>query len=165
MNAPPPDFRRCLSIWQPWASLIIRPDLAPGPEREAWMASKDRKDVENRTWGTSYRGPLYIHAGLRIDTEAIPGLTLAFPWLEPLLHRADFMVRGGIIGVVQLVDVVQYHRSVWYSGNHAWVMEKPRALPFEPLRGMQGLFRAGDVPPLPAKAQADLFDESQKELL
>ncbi len=44
---------KCLSVRQPWASLIIR----------------GTKDVENRTWDTDYRGRLAIHASKRRETE------------------------------------------------------------------------------------------------
>ncbi|MCB2188832.1 MAG: ASCH domain-containing protein [Deltaproteobacteria bacterium] len=45
---------KCLSIRQPWASLIV-----------AGM-----KDVENRSWATKYRGPVLIHAAATVaDTS------------------------------------------------------------------------------------------------
>ena len=37
-----------LSVRQPWAWCIVGPP---------------RKDIENRTWRSGYKGPLYIHAG------------------------------------------------------------------------------------------------------
>ncbi|WP_406404181.1 hypothetical protein [Streptomyces uncialis] len=46
---------RALTLRQPWASAIT--ELG--------------KNVENRTWHTTYRGPLLIHAGLRTDPEAV----------------------------------------------------------------------------------------------
>jgi hypothetical protein len=42
---------KALSIRQPWAWLIIT----------------GHKDVENRSWTTTYRGPLLIHAARRAD--------------------------------------------------------------------------------------------------
>lgn len=42
---------RALSIRQPWADLILH-----GP-----------KDVENRSWNTTYRGPFWIHAPNRVE--------------------------------------------------------------------------------------------------
>lgn len=38
---------RALTLWQPWASLV----------------ALDVKTIETRSWSTSYRGPLAIHAG------------------------------------------------------------------------------------------------------
>jgi hypothetical protein len=42
---------KALTLHEPWASLV----------RAGW------KEVETRSWYTSYRGPLYIHAGLTTD--------------------------------------------------------------------------------------------------
>jgi ASCH domain len=42
---------KALSVRQPWAWLIIA----------------GHKDVENRSWTTTYRGPLLIHAARRPD--------------------------------------------------------------------------------------------------
>jgi hypothetical protein len=46
---------KTITIKQPWASLI----------RDGY------KEYEFRTWKTSYRGEIYIHAGKGIDKEAI----------------------------------------------------------------------------------------------
>jgi hypothetical protein len=45
---------KALSLWQPWASLI----------------SDRRKKIETRHWEMLYRGPLAIHAALKVDKEA-----------------------------------------------------------------------------------------------
>lgn len=45
---------KALTLYQPWASLI-----AIGAKR-----------IETRSWGTSYRGPLAIHAAKKYPTEA-----------------------------------------------------------------------------------------------
>lgn len=45
---------RVLSLWEPWAS---------------WVA-KGLKTYETRTWACRWRGPLLIHASLRVDGDA-----------------------------------------------------------------------------------------------
>lgn len=45
---------KALSLWQPWASLIF----------------DGRKIVETRHWEMLYRGPLAIHAAMKVDKEA-----------------------------------------------------------------------------------------------
>jgi hypothetical protein len=45
---------KTLTVRQPWASLIVT----------------GAKDVENRSWPTSYRGTLLIHAGVRLALSA-----------------------------------------------------------------------------------------------
>ena len=73
---------KCLSVNEPWASLLIY-----GHPRLGY------KDVENRTWSTTYRGPILIHAGktVRRDAYEFLGLEADYP-----LHN------GGIIGFVTL---------------------------------------------------------------
>ena len=46
---------KVLSVRQPWA----------------WLICAGFKDVENRSWKTSYQGRLYIHAGKSFDWDAI----------------------------------------------------------------------------------------------
>lgn len=73
---------RCLSIRQPWAYLYLT-----------------TKKVENRTWPTGYRGPLCIHAGLRVDPrgyEVAAALGVELPERLPA---------GAFVGHVTLVDV------------------------------------------------------------
>jgi len=129
---------RALSIKQPWAYAI----LTLG------------KDVENRTWWTPYRGDLVIHApkthaGLdawMAITEIIdPEITMDLEYLpdDPL---AD--VLGAIVGVVELVDVVQRHQgSRWAEPPDSrgrpyhWLLRNPRILARPiPARGYQSLW-------------------------
>src|SRR5260370_42147173 len=44
---------KALTLWQPWASLV----------------AFEEKKVETRTWATKYRGPLAIHAAVRMPPE------------------------------------------------------------------------------------------------
>lgn len=110
---------KALSVRTPWA----------------WMIVAGHKNVENRSWTSAYRGPLIIHAGYKtepegFETAARRGITLP---AEP--------PRGGIIGVVDLVDVRESSTSVWYAaGHYAWILKNPRPLPFTPCRGRPGLF-------------------------
>lgn len=94
-----------LTITQPWAHAII--------------FGRPPKDVENRTWGTSYRGRLYIHAG-RSDDAAAPGSAWACgdAWHE---HA-----HGAIIGYVTLKDClrradgVPQPASAWFDEDATW---------------------------------------------
>lgn len=134
---------RALSIRQPWASLIL----------------KCRKDIENRTWPTRYRGRILIHAakGLTRDehedaiafaVEAIrndpqnAGATRNVT-LRELGFAFEDLPRGGIIGSVEIVDCVSSSTSPWFIGPQGFVLRDPQPLPFRPLRGRLGFF---DVP-------------------
>ena len=113
---------KCLSVQQPWAWAIIH-----GPKR-----------IENRSWPTSYRGPLVIHAGkskVRLGDFG-PG--------EPAEAELVF---GAILGTVELVDCVKLSAvrgQPFADGPYCWIVTKPMALQQPvPYRGQQGLF---DVP-------------------
>lgn len=92
---------KALTIQQPYAAMICLPDEDP-----------DAKRVENRTWRTSYRGPLLIHASksrARLESED--------------LERWPHMAFGAIVAVAQLVGCVDVCLSEGRLG--------PRPLPPE----------------------------------
>src|SRR5262245_23921031 len=110
---------KALSIRQPWASLVVM----------------GHKDVENRSWQTNYRGPLLIHAGLAHANGAFESIEKRYG-----LRLLD-LPRGGIIGSVELVDVVREHPSRWFDGNaFGWVFAHYQPVRFIPMRGRLGLF-------------------------
>src|SRR5262249_36912287 len=105
---------KALTVRQPWAALII----------------SGRKRIENRTWRTSYRGPLLIHAGIsRADLGALGRA-------DPRDADLDF---GALIGVAHLVDVVPLAavRSWPFAeGPWCWILRNPRPLARPiPMRG------------------------------
>lgn len=95
---------KALSIRQPWA----------------WAILHAGKDVENRTWNTSYRGPLLVHAAGTLQPDVHLPAWCAQPVAGALVHRA-------IIGVVDLVDVVKSSPSPWFEGPYGLVLANPRA--------------------------------------
>lgn len=123
---------KALTIQQPYAALI-----ATGV-----------KPIENRTWATSYRGPLLIHAGKSQERTA--------DWdaADERVYgiRREDMAFGAIVAVVDLVACLhrgQAWPSRWrglYEHEHAegpwcWILENVRRLPVPyPRRGAQGLF-------------------------
>src|SRR5258707_9619527 len=110
---------KALSIRQPWA----------------WLIVTGHKDVENRTWTTKYRGPLLIHASVTPDDVSTDIVNrYGIPIDTAALHY------GGLIGQVELVDVVTRSQSKWFVGPFGFVLREPRALSFTPARGMLNLF-------------------------
>lgn len=124
---------RCLTVCQPFASLIMLPATDPRHKR-----------VENRNWFTNYRGPLLIHAGKSRE------------WLDCFNHEGLDVPFGAILGMVTLVGCIRpgerWAELKWpWLKTHAhaegpwmWVVLHPR--PFAqpiPYRGELGLF---DVP-------------------
>ena len=48
--------------------------------------------------------------------------------------------RGGVIGSVELVDVLDHSDSPWFMGPKAFLLRDPQPLPFVPLKGRLGFF-------------------------
>lgn len=88
------DKKQCLSMHQPWASLLIL----------------GFKRVEGREWPTDYRGPLWIHAGGKQPSEQdIEDLENQCREQYQGLNMPDFpqtYPTGVLLGRVELVDVL-----------------------------------------------------------
>jgi hypothetical protein len=97
---------RALTVKQPWAWAIIHAG----------------KDIENRSWQNQYTiGTIAIHAGMGRDDLNLLPQRIRPPSDEDLVH-------GAIIGVVDVVKVVERHRSKWFIGPLGWVLDNPRPL-------------------------------------
>lgn len=115
---------KALSIQQPWA----------------WLIANGYKDIENRDWPTKGRGWFLIHAGKKIDTDAIDWIRQAFPEI-PLPDSFDV---GGIVGMARIVDVVTASDSPWFFGRYGFVINHARPMQLIPCKGQLGFF----VPPV-----------------
>jgi hypothetical protein len=131
----------CLTIREPWASACIRP--------------ADRKDVENRTWHTPYRGRIAIHAGASLDKNPRgnpTALERAWGRRQPL-----DVERGVIIGTVRLVDChIQGADSCECDGN-VWAEFSFRELGQRPTFHWIFAEPREFVNPLPAKGALQLW--------
>ena len=135
---------KVISIRQPWAWLIVRPDLTGRARREA-AHKHELKDVENRSWRTHYRGPLLIHAAkgmTRIEYEvAQDTLRVGGPIIE--LPPFGEMQRGGIVGRADLIDCIPPERraSWWhFDGDFGFLLADVKPLPFRQCKGALGIF-------------------------
>lgn len=137
---------RTLSIRQPWAWLIIRPDIEDHAARLQAIVNHAIKPVENRTWHTHYRGPLQIHASqamTRSDYQACWLFLAADPRTQHVeLPSPGALERGGVVGRVDLVGCVANHPSPYFCGPFGLVLANPMVRPFRPLKGALGLFDA-----------------------
>tara|TARA_R100001086_G_scaffold14820_1_gene7345 strand:+ start:148 stop:597 length:450 start_codon:yes stop_codon:yes gene_type:complete len=110
---------KVLSVRQPWAYLIVA----------------GYKPVENRTWNTSYRGPLLIHASKAMEPDDFP---VQRQWIkESGIMIPEDLPRGAIVGSATLTDVhdwasppytgfvpgqVKYSPSPWFEGPYGFEM-------------------------------------------
>jgi hypothetical protein len=132
------DKVRCISLWQPWASLI-----ALGAKR-----------IETRSWSTSYRGPLLIHAAKTTkcmdycDEEPFGSSLFTGP------NAIEDLPLGALVGVCELVDCRSTNGS-WIeslsdkerafgdfsASRYGWMLHNIRSFPQPlPLRGQQGMW-------------------------
>lgn len=123
---------RTLSIRQPWAWLILHAG----------------KDVENREWRTSYRGPLLVHAGKGMTRDEYDGAADLLAHVRQDIELPPFaaLERGGIVGKVDLAGCSDQYDSPWFFGTFGLLLLNPQPLPFTPWRGQLGFF---DVPYTP----------------
>lgn len=119
---------KTLSIRQPWAWLIVH----------------GYKPIENRTWGTPFRGDFFVHAGLTFDHEGYNWVRETFPNI-PMPQPNEFE-RGGIVGKSTLVDCVPPFSDLaenvdaWYVGEFGFLLKESQPLPFRALKGKLGFF-------------------------
>lgn len=137
-----------LSIRQPWAHCIVA----------GW------KNIENRTWrrgnpGLNFRGPFAIHAAMgmtRDEYDDCADLCAALGFACPAPAE---LLRGGIVGVATLVDIITDHQSPWFFGPKGLVLSEVRPVNFIAVGGRLGFFewkkllpyRKTDKPVEPAK--------------
>ncbi len=116
--AAPDGTLKCLSIQQPWS----------------WLIVNGYKDIENREWTTSYRGPVLIHAGARLDSSwfdcgELYDRPLAELGIVPefdMPARQELYPVKSIVGMATLVDVVEESGSPWFVGRYGFVFQDAR---------------------------------------
>jgi uncharacterized membrane protein YgdD (TMEM256/DUF423 family) len=134
---------KALSVIQPYATLIL----------------SGAKQYETRSWNTSHRGKLAIHASRTVPLE-IQFVCLEEPF-QTALRAAGYdsavgLPRGVVLGTVELVEVIATKRldlnqlseselafGDFGPGRYAWKLANPQLLdePFECI-GRPGIFEA-----------------------
>jgi hypothetical protein len=114
---------RALSIRQPWAHAILHLG----------------KDVENRPMSRNYRGRILIQASLTTtDDERAAARKLGLD--------SDGLVRGAIVGDVEIIDCVRNSKRKWaIRGQWHRILSNPRVLakPIQ-FKGALGFIRVSD---------------------
>lgn len=119
-------YKQALSIRQPWA----------------WLIANGDKDIENRSWNTTYRGEFFIHASKGMTRKEYEECSNFLYNIDPavvLPHKKELSF-GGIIGVATLAACVTESKSPWFTGRFGFVLEEPRVLPFMPCQGKLQFF-------------------------
>ena len=123
---------RAMSVQQPWAFAIAR----------------GGKTVSNQPLPTAHRGPLLIHASMRVDLNACDSPLIRSAGWDPGDPLATI---GAVIAVADLADVCSAGGACdcgpWADpGHHHWRLAAVRALP----RPIVALGRPGLWEPKPA---------------
>lgn len=138
---------KTLSLIQPWATLI----------------ALGEKKIETRSWKTNYRGPLLIHAGMKLNKR----ICCLVPFVNVLnnhdiVFTTDFP-KGSIIAKCELVDCLKIVDADFVSaklengyivdgnenefgdytpGRYAWILENVEVLKDPiPAKGKLGLWK------------------------
>lgn len=141
-----------LSIRQPWA----------------WCILNLGKDIENRDWKTTIRGPICIHAAKGMTADEWEGclaivhdvsLSRPFPagGIFPAMKEFE---RGGIVGTVEIVDCVSDSTSPWFFGKYGFVLANPKPVPFIEVKGQLEFFdwrKNLAAPPAPSAPRQGSF--------
>lgn len=144
---------KVVTFIQPWATLI----------------ALGEKKIETRSWKTSYRGSLLIHAGKKVNKEACEEY-----WIKGTLqlhgHTANNLPTGLIIAKCNLIDCIEidlgtdprnrraylkngervqgneYSFGDYSPGRYAWILEEVEML----------------KEPIPAKGKLSLWEYDLK---
>lgn len=140
---------RALSIRQPWAWLIIRPDLVGAELRNSAVLAGQVKNIENRSWSTDFRGEILIHAAKGMTRAEYDNCRFYALDRGVVVPPMKDLQRGGIIGRAEVVDcvhegVLTAYTARWFMGPYGLRLVNPQPTEFVPLKGMLGFFRVSD---------------------
>lgn len=132
---------KVITLHQPWAQLIVI----------------GAKKYETRSWQTSHRGPILIHAGRKYmaDCQRLSTLDPFFTCLYNAGFKPPALPLGAIVGMATIVDcqptekltfdglVTDQERQFgdFRDGRWAWRLESHRTFPVPiPHNGQRGVF-------------------------
>lgn len=119
-----------LSVRQPWA----------------WAIMFAGKDIENRSWqavnhGLHFRGRVAIHAAKGMTKAEYEEARAFIDGLGYFCPDPHALPRGGIVGSVEVIDVVRESDSPWFFGPRGLVLVDPVPCDFIPVSGVLGFFK------------------------
>lgn len=114
-----------ISIQQPWAELILQ----------------GKKSIEVRKWNPSYRGPVWLHTGLKVNEELDKQFGLSG------------LYRGCFVGRFELANIIRFDADRWSMWRSRHLVEGPM---FGELYGWM-IREPVRTRPIPAKGKLGLF--------
>ncbi len=126
---------KAISLWQPWASLM----------------AMGLKKNETRSWATSYRGPLLIHAAKKkvqwpdmaiwelINKRGMNLLPYGY-----LICRVDLIDCQKMIGLNRPEGRLEWEFGDYSCGRFMWITDNVKTFDPIPFRGSQGFFEVPD---------------------
>jgi hypothetical protein len=114
-----------LSVRQPWAHYIAH----------------HRKDIENRSRHTNYRGYFLIHASSTITKAEEEAFLKLNKEIKVNINDLNF---GGIVGWGYIAESCTFSSSRWFSGPRGWCIDKAGELDYMPCKGRLGFFPVSD---------------------
>lgn len=117
---------KTLTLKQPWATLI----------------AKGLKEYEFRSWKTSYRGPLLIHAGMGMDKEAEKYFrSLGFDY-----KKSEIVCLVELLDCIEVDDVFRQEREkenplvYHYMDKYAWKIKLIKVISIPNIKGKLSLW-------------------------
>lgn len=131
---------KAITLTQPWAMLV----------------ALGSKKIETRSWSTSYRGPLAIHAAKGYPRDA-RNLCITEPFFSELMQWGEYFddpPRGVVIAKCNLVGIekilsVEFQTRIsrtekafgdYTPGRYAWFLEDVQPFGPYPAKGALGLW-------------------------
>lgn len=120
---------KAISVRQPWA----------------WAIIEGGKDIENRDWkprnaGRRFRGRVFIHAAKGMTKDEYT-FARDFMWdFHVVCPPPHMLLRGGLIGTVEVIDFVDSFDSPWWMGPGGLVLRDPKPSVYTSIRGNLGFF-------------------------
>ena len=121
----------------------------------AWAIIHGPKLIENRSLGSlragrMVPGPICIHAATGMKEDEYRYLHWRFAQHGTICPRPDDLVRGAIIGTVDVVEIITESDSPWFGGEAGLLLENPRPIDPIPASGARGYFEGapgGEIAP------------------
>lgn len=106
-----------------------------------------KKDIENRTWNTKFRGEFLVHASKSFDEvgyDRMKWYLKEMDYIGNIPTKKEFAY-GAIVGKTRLVEVLQKSQSIWFEGEYGFRLDRTIAFS-EPVphKGQLNFFNVDD---------------------